>query len=277
MRESVLERVVPRVAEVPGVKAIVLGGSRARGTAIATSDYDLGLYYGSAAELDTGRLLEAVKGLVDEPQAAAVTPVGAWGKWIVGGGWLLVGGRKVDLLYRGGQEVAEVIRACQAGQIIVDYQPGHPHGFCSAIWMGEVALCQPIHDPDGIIGELKAMTTPYPKQLGEALIHRFCWEILFSIENGEIAIPRRDKTHIAGCMHRALCCMGQVLFAVNRRYLVNEKGALDEAARFPLTVPGLSDRVEDAWHAFGRAEFGRALALLRDCCRDTQALIKAPE
>ena len=37
-------------------------------------------------------------------------------------------------------------------------------------------------------------------------------------------------THIVGCAYRALCCMGQVLFALNRRYLINEKGALAEAA-----------------------------------------------
>jgi hypothetical protein len=29
------------------------------------------------------------------------------------------------------------------------YQPGHPHGFCSAIWMGEVVLCRPLSDSEG--------------------------------------------------------------------------------------------------------------------------------
>jgi hypothetical protein len=98
-----------------------------------------------------------------------VTSVGEWGKWIVGGGWLSVGGRKVDFLYRDGERVAEVVAACRTGHITIDYQPGHPHGFCSAIWMGEVALCQPLFDPQGMIAELKAMTSPYPEALREAL------------------------------------------------------------------------------------------------------------
>jgi Nucleotidyltransferase domain len=273
MPDPLLKRLVPRLAEVPGVAAIVLGGSRARGTASNCSDYDLGLYYGPGVPLDTGRLLEVVKGLVDDPAAAAVTPIGDWGPWIVGGGWLAVAGRKVDLLYRDGSAVAKVIRACRAGEISMSYQPGHPHGFCSATWMGEIALCQAIHDPRRMIAGLKAMTSPYPEPLREALVRRFQWEILFSIENGEIAVPRGEQTHVAGCAYRALCCIGQVLFALNRRYLINEKGALDEAARFPLTIFDLPNRVADLWRAIGRGAFRAAFGELRAMERDLRSVV----
>ncbi|MGD0721708.1 MAG: hypothetical protein ABR970_11770 [Roseiarcus sp.] len=67
-------------------------------------------------------------------------------------------------------------------------------------------------------------------------------EILFGIEDGEIAIARGDQTHIAGCAYRAPACVAQTLFAVNERCLINEKGAPDEAARFPSTIPDLPDR-----------------------------------
>ncbi|WP_158814859.1 nucleotidyltransferase domain-containing protein [Methylocapsa sp. S129] len=273
--DQLLERLIPALADVPGVVAIVLGGSRARGTATASSDYDLGLYYGPRAQLDTDRLLDVAKGLVDDPRAAAVTPVGEWGPWIVGGGWLSIGGRKVDLLYRNGEAVTQVIHACTAGRINMDYQPGHPHGFCSAIWMGEVALCLPLHDPQAMIAELKAMTSPYPEALREALVRRFLWEVLFSIENGEIAIPRGEQTHIAGCAYRALCCIGQVLFALNRRYLINEKGALDEAAAFPLTIAELSGQAAAVWRAIGCGEFGDAFTTLRACEHELKALAAA--
>jgi hypothetical protein len=263
MPDPLLEHVIPLLADVPGVVAIVLGGSRARGTATTGSDYDIGLYFGSGVRLDTACLLEVVKGIVDDPEAAAVTPVGGWGPWIVGGGWLSIAGRRIDLLYRDVDSVAQVIDACRTGHITMDYQPGHPHGFCSATWMGEVALCQPIHDPQRIISKLKTMTSPYPEPLREALIRRFNWEILFSIENGEIAIPRGEQTHVAGCTYRALCCIGQVLFAFNRRYLINEKGALDEAARLPVTVRDLSSRVTSVWRSIGRREFRAAIGALR--------------
>jgi predicted nucleotidyltransferase len=57
-----LERVAPVLAAVPGVVAVVLGGSRASGAAHSASDTDIGLYFRERAGLDVRLLLEAVKG-----------------------------------------------------------------------------------------------------------------------------------------------------------------------------------------------------------------------
>jgi len=267
-----LQRLVSALAEVPGAEAIVLGGSRARGTTHGGSDYDIGLYYTDAAPLDTAALLQAAKRLADDPGGTTVTSVGEWGPWIVGGAWLSVNGRKIDLLYRNVEAVARVIDASRAGSITMDYQAGHPHGFCSAIWAGEIALCRPLHDPRGAIAQLKARALPYPAPLREALLRRFQWEILFSIENAELAASRPDSTHIAGCVHRSLACIAQVLFALNERYLINEKGALEEAETFPVTLPELTDRVADIWQFVGDREFEDALALLRELREEMMAL-----
>ena len=64
--DPMLTRITPRLAEVPGIVGVVLGGSRARGTASAASDYDIGLYYGPDEPLDTEYLLNVARGLVDD-------------------------------------------------------------------------------------------------------------------------------------------------------------------------------------------------------------------
>ena len=272
MQDPLLQLLVPAIAEVPGVDAIVLGGSRARGTATANSDYDVILYYSAATQLDTDRLREAIIKLVDKPGAAEVTPVGEWGPWIVGGAWLSIAGRKVDLLYRSSDAVAQVIHSCRVGHVTMDYQPGHPHGFCSAIWMGEIALCQPIFDPQGTIAELKQIALPYPEPLKDALIRRFQWEVLFSIENGEVGAARGEQTHVVGCSYRALACAAQVLFALNGRYLINEKAALQEAAKLPLTLPNLMEGAAAVWQFIGRGDFSAAFATLRVVDHELRAL-----
>jgi hypothetical protein len=263
MSDALLDLLVPVLAEVPGVVGVVLGGSRARGTAGPSSDYDIGLYYNLSRPLDTNHLLNAVRAVVDDPRNITVTAVGDWGPRIVGGAWLSVGGRKVDLLYRCIDSVEQVISDCRGGRIAMDYQPGHPHGFCSAAWMGEVALCQILHDPLAAVAVLKSSTSPYPDRLRDALVRMFQWEILFSIQNAEVAVSRREQTHIAGCAYRALCCSSQVLFAINKRYLINEKGALLEAALFPKTIEQLRERVARVWRDIGDREFGEALANLK--------------
>ena len=40
-----MEHLAERLAAIPGVVAVTLGGSRATGTAVEGSDWDFGLYY----------------------------------------------------------------------------------------------------------------------------------------------------------------------------------------------------------------------------------------
>jgi predicted nucleotidyltransferase len=267
--DPLLERISAVLGAVRGVAAVALGGSRATGAAHAASDYDIGLYFSERAAIEIDRLLEAAKALVDDPAGAKVTEVGGWGPWIVGGGWLTIAGRKVDLLYRPIESVERVIRDCREGRVSMDYQPGHPHGFCSAIWMGEVALCRPLSDCEGALARLKAMTVLYPDKLGEALIRRFQWEILFSIENAQTAVAKGDESYIAGCAFRSLAGVAQVLFAV-----INEKGAIAAAARLPLTVSNLTDRAKSVWQAIGRRAFDAALTELVFIERELNGLVE---
>jgi hypothetical protein len=178
-------------------------------------------------------------------------------------------------LYRPIEAVEKVILDCRDGRISMDYQPGHPHGFCSAIWMGEVALCQPLRDPESVIVDLKAMTAPYPENLRQAVIPRFQWESLFSIENAQAAVPRGDQTYVAGCTFRSLSCIAQVLFALDRRYLINEKGALEVAARLPLTISRLSERTGNVRRTVGLCALDAALAELKSVDRELARLTAA--
>ena len=273
MKETIVELLSEALRPVRGLSALVLGGSRARGIASPGSDYDLGLYYEENVPLHIDDLRAAITPLVDDPNKTTVTSVGGWGRWINGGGWLSISGQKVDLLYRDLARVRAVVTECESGQISMNYQPGHPHGFCSAIWMGEVAICEPVRDDDGAIAELKTRAWPFPNKLRQSLISRFHWEVIFSIENAEIAIHRDEQTHIAGCAYRTLCCIAQVLFAVNRQYLINEKGALAEAATFPETIEGTAGTVSEIWVAIGERDFGSALRLLRRMASDLDSVV----
>jgi hypothetical protein len=275
MDEPVLARVVEALRPVKGMSAIVLGGSRGRGTAGPTSDYDIGLYYDPDAPLDIAALRSAVAALVDDP-SSTVTEIGEWGPWIIGGGWLTVGGVEVDLLYRDLGRVRAVIAEARQGRFSMNYQVGHPHGFCSTIWMGEVATCRPLFDPSGVIAALKREAWPYPEALRDALVARFGWEVGFAVENAEIAARRAERTHIAGCAYRALSCAAQVIFALNGRYLINEKGAVAEAAASPISIPGLAEAEAELWRSIGEGDLEGALGRLRGLSSGLRALLEDP-
>ena len=270
--DPVLGCLIEALRPVPGLAALVLGGSRGRGTAGPHSDYDLGLYYDPQVPLDVAALRSAVAPLADDPGFTLVG-LGEWGPWIDGGAWLTSGGIKVDLLYRDLDRVREVVVQARRGQFSMNYQPGHPHGFVSTIWMGEIATCRPLLDLQSAVAALKEQTRPYPEPLRAAVITRFGWEAGFAVDNARLAAQRSEQTHFAGCAYRALCCTAQVLFALNGRYLINEKGAVGEAAAFRTTIPGLAERQAAIWRDIGTGALDAALERLRGVADDLRSLL----
>jgi predicted nucleotidyltransferase len=242
-----IHRIVDGLQLIEGIAAIALGGSRARGNHTQTSDVDLGLYYRPEHPPDLMALNHLAASLDDSHRASLITSIGEWGKWVNGGGWLKVDGVPVDFLFRDVDQAARVIDDCHAGQITVDYQAGHPHGFVSSIYMGEVAIGLSLYDPDGILDTLKAKTTPYPSQLKHATINRFAWEISFSLLVAQKAVARGDVAYAAGCCFRSVACMNQVVFALNEEYLLNEKGAVAVANTFALCPSNYQQRIESAF------------------------------
>jgi len=86
--EELIADAVQRLRPVHGVAAIVLGGSRARGAHAPSSDVDLGIYYQPERPLDLAALTRVAAGLDDLRRPDLLTPIGGWGPWINGGGWL---------------------------------------------------------------------------------------------------------------------------------------------------------------------------------------------
>lgn len=243
--ETLLRRLVRAFGGVPGIRAIVLGGSRARGEAGPDSDYDIGLYYEPDNPIDIGRLAKAAV-LLPGAARSSVTAVGEWGPWINGGAWLTVGGKRVDLLYRDLGRVRDVIDSCRDGHVERAYQPGHPHAFVSAIYMGEVAHGEVLWDPEGVLAPLKRRCDPYPAALAEALIRTFFWEARFALENAAHGRGREDAAYVAGCAFRCIACLCQTLFAFNRTWLLNEKGAVAGVERLAIKPADFAGRVQRA-------------------------------
>ncbi len=271
---ELLEMIVARLRPVRGLRAVVLGGSRAGGTATPASDIDLGLYYHSDALPDLEALGQVAAELDDEHRADVLTRLGGWGPWINGGGWLVVQSVHVDFLYRDLKKVSAVVHACRAGQVEVAYQPGHPLGFASSMYLSEVAICRPLWEAAGEIALLKELACPYPPALKRALIDRFAWEAGFSLDIARKAVARQDVTYVAGCCFRAVTCLLQVLFALNEQYWLNEKGAVALASTFERIPPDFKARAEAVFShlAADAPALESALAVLDGLIRDVRGL-----
>ncbi|MGC1399525.1 nucleotidyltransferase domain-containing protein [Candidatus Binatus sp.] len=241
--EQILSQIATRVSEIEGVQAIVLGGSRARGTADERSDIDLGIYYDGKHPFSTTALGAAAKELDDRHSGGLLTSFGEWGPAVNGGGWLEIQGNHVDFLYREIGAVREAIEDCIAGRPRSIYQLGHPLGFHIQIYAGEVHVCRPLFDPAGTVARLKSLVSEYPEKFRTAAVTKHLFDAEFEIMIAAKPAERADVMYVAGCLFRAAGFMTLVLYALNRKFFLNEKGALAESSRFAIKPARFHDTV----------------------------------
>src|SRR5260370_13976929 len=220
--EEILSQVVASVSKIEGVVAIVLGGSHARGTADAHSDIDLGIYYDGSHPFSTVALGAAAQELDDRHAAGLVTAFGEWGPGVNGGGWLEIRAHHVDFLYREIVVVREAIAECIAGRPRSIYQLGHPLGLHDHIYAGEIHVCRPLFDPAAAIVGLKAKVAHYPEEFRRAVVSKHLFDAEFEISIATKPAARGDVMYVAGCLFRATVFMILVLYALNRRSVLNE-------------------------------------------------------
>jgi hypothetical protein len=227
------------LGEVPGVVGVVLGGSRARGTHRADSDWDLGVYYRGGP--DRGALAALAGEFAGGPVEVAAP--GGWGPWVDAGAWLTVDGVAVDWILRDLDRVQRVWHDCREGRYEVGIQPGHPLGFWSPCYPGEVAAGHVLADTAGELTALQAETRQYPEPLRRALIEA-AWEAEFTVAAAVKGAAKADAVYVSLCLSRAFGILAQSLHAWHRVWCLNEKGAFPAAAALPGAPADLGARVD---------------------------------
>ena len=129
-KTGVMRSIANRLAQVPGVVAVTLGGSRASGTATDDSDWDFGLYYRGTIDPAGIRAL-GWPGRVFAP--------GDWGRIVDGGAWLTIDGIKVDLIYRDIDVVTHWVAEAEDGRFEIQREVGYVAGIATYILAGELA------------------------------------------------------------------------------------------------------------------------------------------
>ncbi len=260
---GIIDQIVARVAGVAGVRAIVVGGSRARGTADEHSDIDLGIYYDPLRPFRIPDLERAAAELDDKHRRGLLTPFGAWGAGVDGGGWLVVGGYHVDFLYRDLNLVLRSIEDCRAGRPGSIYQLGHPLGFHNQIHAGEISVCRPLYDPAGAVRALKRAVAKYPPRLRHAIVTKHMFDAAFELAIADKPAQRGDTMYVAGCLFRAAGFMTVVLYALNRRWWLNEKGALAQTRSFAVSPRRFQATIASVLAEVGREPRAAARSIAR--------------
>jgi predicted nucleotidyltransferase len=229
-----INTLVAQVARVPGVRAVTLGGSRARGVARPDSDWDIGLYYRGGIDTDAIRELG---------YAGHVTAPGEWGRIVNGGAWLEVERERVDLLYRDLDVVEHWIAEADAGRFEIDRVGGHVAGLPTYVLAGELAL--------GTVLRGSLPRPSFSSALRRAAPPRWEGDAAFSLLVAEQQGLRGDVAGCAGLLARALMAAAHARLAGHGTWALNEKGivsraGLDEAAEVLAAVGWTPQRLQDS-------------------------------
>jgi hypothetical protein len=77
--------------------------------------------------------------------------------------------------------------------------------------------------------------------LKQAIVEKYLWEAEFALGTACKSAERGDVFYVAGCLFRCAACLVQVLFALNERYFLNEKGSMQVVGSFVLRPEGFGE------------------------------------
>jgi predicted nucleotidyltransferase len=273
-QRELVSSLAERLGAIRGVQAVVLAGSHARGRAQPGSDIDLGLFYSEAAPFAIQSLRELAEA-VNDTAGPVVTDFYGWGPWVNGGAWLTIGGQRVDFLYRNLEQVERVIAEAEAGRYEVHYLQQPPFGFFSGTYLGEVAVCVPLFDPEARLAALKRRVAAYPEALRRAVVQDYLFMAEFTLTAFAPKVAARSDTYgTAACLARAVNELVLALFALNRKYPLNDKTALLEVGEFESAPREFGPRVRQTLAHLGDspAALGAAVEAVAQLLRETVAL-----
>lgn len=207
-----MEFIASKLAAIPGVVAVTLGGSRATNSAVAGSDWDFGLYY-------RGRLDPA--DIVALGWPGRVFARGEWGRIVNGGAWLTIDGAKVDLIYRDIDEVLRWTAAAEAGQFEIHREVGYVAGIATYVLAGELALGKVLS------GELPRPA--FPQMLRETAPAAWFRIAAGALHFAEVYAGREDRTACLANLCQAVLAAAQGRLAAAGEWVLNEKRIVDRA------------------------------------------------
>ena len=105
-------------------------------------------------------------------------------------------------------------------------------------------MCIPLFDPEARLGPLKNRVAHYPEALRRAVVQDYLWAVEFGLRAfAPKFAARADAYGTASCLTRAVNQLVLSLFALNRKYPINDKTVLIEVAEFGCAPEKFGQRV----------------------------------
>jgi predicted nucleotidyltransferase len=246
---SPMPTVVEKLSAVPGVVAIALCGSRARGSATPTSDFDVMVFSDTKGSTDKDKMAKALAELGPINEKSIQKPVPDF----------IVEGHKVELFFRYVDQFAAEVARSKTGQFKRSFNPLHTLGFVSTVVVSYLAYCKPLWDPDGKLQRLIDSVHPYPEPLRKKMIDTFLTDAKLTLMQAQKVRSVQDLVYLIGIYGRMMPSWSMVLFAANRRYPIIDKDQRSLVPALPNVPQNFEFRRKSILRALAAGELKEAL------------------
>jgi len=255
-----LKSLIDGLTEIQSISGIVLGGSRGIGVGSERSDYDLALYLNTNKRIPHELLLKHI------PKEAKLRLHPA----LISG---YIGEHKFELFQKSLPKVEQEIENNRQGKFQWFVSPLLPFGDLSYRQVSHLVNAKIVWERDDQLQKIIEKVTPLPSLFIKSAINHFSKSINNSLIHLDKINKHEDQFHFFSLVGSILFCYINILFVINNRYPIIEKGNWMATRKLEFVPSKLMFRISEIHQSAAVYEYPAARSQLRALFQDLQKIV----
>jgi len=255
-----LKNLITGLSEIESISGIVIGGSRGIGVGSEGSDYDIGLYLESEKRIPNELFLKHL------PREAKLTVHPA----LISG---YIGEHKFELFQKSLPKVEKEIESNRQGKFQWFVSPLLPFGDLSYRQVSHLVNSEIVWERGNRLQHTIEKVTPLPTLFIKSAINHFTKSINNNLIHLEKINKHEDQYHFFSLVGSTLFCYINILYVINNRYPIIEKGNWMAASKLRYLPTKLMPRMTAIFQSASIHDYSVARAQLRTLVQDLLKLV----
>lgn len=244
-----MQKLIESLSSISGVIAVGLGGSRGLGIANESSDYDFVLFRHGGDPIATPLIVDAVQCYSDSENF-----------------------RVIEVFQKDLSQVAREIHLAKEGKFLWSSRQLFPHGDLSTNQISHIIYLILCADTAGSVSNLRQLAEPFPELLRRSLINFFLMQATITVKHASKIKKSVDLQYLLALCSAFVFYANIVLFSVNRRYPVIEKGGAKLIFDLPFCIQNYQQRIALMFQASCHGHYLHALSEMTAMLEELRAL-----
>lgn len=256
---SMIDELIKALSVIDGIAGIVLGGSRGIDIGNDKSDYDIAIYTSGDKRLPC----ELIAKHIPKQIKADVNPV------LISG---YLGDIKFELFQKALPRIQQEVDNNTQGKFRWFLAPLLPYGDVSYRQVSHLVNAKVLFDRENRLQSIIDQVTPIPALFKKSVINHFFKQINNSVIHIGKVNKKEDQFHFMSLIGLIFFCYFNILYVLNNRYPIIEKGNIQVALSLANAPEDLQKRMSLIYSAASAFEFEAARKLMHALVADLKTI-----